>query len=40
MQAAKKRNIKGRAMEVMGIKRDLYEGEKEKKEVERMMMGR
>jgi len=35
MQAAKQRNKKGRAMGglVIGIKRDLYEGEEGKKEV-------
>ncbi|KAG5330268.1 DHGL dehydrogenase, partial [Acromyrmex charruanus] len=41
-QAAKKRNKKGRAMRglVIGIIRDLFEGEKWKKEVENTMAGR
>lgn len=42
MQAAKKRNKKGRVIEglVIGIKRDLFEQEEEKKEVEDMVAGR
>lgn len=39
MQAAKRRNKKGRVL-VIGIKRDLFEGEEEKKEVEGIMARR
>jgi len=39
MQAAKRRNKKGRVL-VIGIKRDLFEGEEEKKEVEVMVARR
>lgn len=39
MQAAKRRNKKGRVL-VIGIKRDLFEREEEKKEVEGMVARR
>ncbi|KYN11077.1 hypothetical protein ALC57_16778 [Trachymyrmex cornetzi] len=41
IQNARRRNKKGRAMGgmIMGIRRELYVGERERKEVERMMTG-